>query len=65
MWTALVWLCLMAQIWLVRTIHYRAATCTHHAVKFQISVEPNGPVGAVKIECDIRKLSPALFLKLI
>lgn len=37
----------------------------NHAVKFQISVESNGSVSAVKIECDIRELSPPLFLKLI
>jgi len=33
----------------------------NHAVKFQISIESNGSVSAVKIECDIRELSPPLF----
>jgi len=33
----------------------------YHAVKFQISVESNGSVGAVKIECDIWELGPPFF----
>ena len=37
---------------------------THHAVEFQISVESDRSVGAVKIESDIGKVSPSLLLKL-
>jgi len=33
----------------------------NHAVEFQISIESNSSVSAVKIECDIRELSPPLF----
>jgi len=36
----------------------------YHAVEFQISVESDRSVGAVKIESDIGKVSPSLLLKL-
>jgi len=44
-----------------------AVLVTHvenHAVKFQISVESDGSVCAVKIESDIGKVGPSLLLKL-
>ena len=41
-----------------------SSTNTHHAVKFQISVESDRSVCAVEIESDIGKVGPSLLLKL-